>query len=184
MSKIGESPAKRPKEAHGARRSWASRTKREEREEWYFWVRFRLRGWPETLEQLVVALIQQVMEMIDRMRQSKESAEKTECLSGLCQKHWELMKGDSDMKRLRREINQAASAARTLRDETCPRVQRGRAQGSRAIQARSEEKASVTELDFKLEDAQLRGVAADFHHAQTPFLQRECADGCLDQHKV
>ena len=40
-----------------------------------FLVRLRLRGLPEIMEQQVAALIQQVMEMRERMRQSEEAAE-------------------------------------------------------------------------------------------------------------
>ena len=38
-------------------------------------VRLRLRGWPRIVEQQVAALIQQVMEMNERMRQGEEAAE-------------------------------------------------------------------------------------------------------------
>ena len=55
-----------------------------------------------------------------------------------CRRHQELLTGDSDLERFRRDINQRASAARTLRGETGP--------------GPSGEEAAVTELDFKLED--------------------------------
>ena len=44
-------------------------------------VRLRLRGWPKIMEQQVGALIQQVMEMNERMRRSEEAAEQA--------RHWE-----------------------------------------------------------------------------------------------
>ena len=42
-----------------------------------FRVRLRLRGQPEIMEQQVAALIQQVMEMSERLRQSEEVAEQS-----------------------------------------------------------------------------------------------------------
>ena len=107
------------------------------------------------MEQQVAALIQQVMEMSERLRQSEEVAGQARQLlethrsagqileermnraeaaatavtlsaGGVdptgprCKKHQELMTGDSDLERLRRDINQRASAARTLRGDTGP----------------------------------------------------------------
>ena len=107
------------------------------------------------MEQQVAALIQQVMETSERLRQSEEAAEQArqhleahrsagqileermnraeaaataESLpagwirsgKAQCQKHRELMTGDSDLEGLRRGINQRASAVRTLRGETGP----------------------------------------------------------------
>ena len=54
----------------------ASQTKREQRNEWQ--VRLRLHGYVEFMEQQVAALIQQVMEMSERLKQRKETAEQAE----------------------------------------------------------------------------------------------------------
>ena len=65
------------------------------------------------------------------------------------------MADDSDLERLRREINQRASAARTLRGETGPGCFVPGLHGSnvdeckviRAVEVRSGEEAAVAELD-------------------------------------
>ena len=133
-----------------------------------------------------MALIQQVMEMSERLRQSEEAAEQArklleahrsagqileelmtraeaaataETLSAggmrprqgpRCQKHQELMTGDSDFESWRRDINERASAARALLGETGPgffrtwagRFQRGRVQEViRAVAPRPGEEA-------------------------------------------
>ena len=102
------------------------------------------------MEQQVAALMQQVMVMTERVRQTEEAAEQekqlleahrnagqmleermnvaestaraeTSPLVGLdpagsrCLKHQELMTGDSDLDRLRRDTNQRSSVVRTLR---------------------------------------------------------------------
>ena len=69
MDTTGEPSAKRFKN----RTSSAAQTKLEHRNEWY--VRLRLRGQPKIMELQVAALIQQLMEMNERMRQSEEQAE-------------------------------------------------------------------------------------------------------------
>ena len=88
------------------------------------------------------------------------------------------MTDDSDLERLRRGINQRASAARTLRGETGPgcsvpgldgfNVDDYKKSGIRAVEARLGDEASVTELDLELEEwasAKLKSVAADFYHS-------------------
>ena len=75
MDTAGESPVKRVKKTHRGRRSSTSQTKREQGTSGTFLVRLRLRGRPETMEQQVAALIQQVMKMSERIRQSEEAAE-------------------------------------------------------------------------------------------------------------
>ena len=76
MDTTGEPPAKRFKRTHRGRRSSAAQTKFEQRNEWYFpgssafaWSAHN--GWNSKL----AALIQQVMEMNERVRQSEEAAE-------------------------------------------------------------------------------------------------------------
>ena len=65
----------RQKKTHRGRRSSASRTKREQRNDWYFSGLFAFAWLAEIMEQQVAALVQQVMEMSDRLRQSEEAAE-------------------------------------------------------------------------------------------------------------
>ena len=93
------------------------------------------------MEQQVAALIRQATEMSERMRQNEQAAEQARQLPeahrqpqqrkhlhlvGLDparpkrQKHQGLMTGDSDLERFRRDINQRASAAKTLRGATGP----------------------------------------------------------------
>ena len=112
-----------------------------------------------------------------------------------CQRHQQLLADDSDVERLRREINQRASAARTLRGENGPGCFVPGLHSSntdeykviRAVEARSGEEAAVAELDMKLEDwasAGLTSVAADFYHALILFCKRKALKvGCLDHQR-
>ena len=80
------------------------------------------------------------------------------------------MSGGSDLERLRREINQRASAARTLLGETGPRCFVPGLDGSNVDEWKKS--SEQWKPDLKLEDwasAELKSVAADFCHAVNKY---------------
>ena len=87
MDTAGEAPAKRVRKTHLGRRSAAAQKKRDQRNEQYYPGSFAFVWLARIVEQQIAMLLQQVMEMNERMRQ-RGSCRTSETTAGSPQDSW------------------------------------------------------------------------------------------------
>ena len=136
------------------------------------------------MEQQVAALIPQVMEMNERMRQSEEAAEQARQLLEGHRTAGQMLEERTNRTEASVTGTSPVGGSRKASDGvTGPwvfrawagRFQHGRVQEViRAVEARPGDEATGTELDLRHDDwasAQLKSVAADFYHALILFCK-------------